>query len=79
MGELRKLVVGAGVPRQEFGRFSVDRNVGMVGLARPTCTSVGRFQAMASCGLISLGSMTASSINVDVEPFVLQGAEPAFA
>jgi hypothetical protein len=49
------------VPRQEVGRVSVDWNVGTVGLARPRCTSLGRFQASASCGLISLYSMRYSS------------------
>ena len=45
------------VPRQVVGRFSVVWNVGMVGSARPRCTSCGRFQAIASCGRMVLYSM----------------------
>ncbi len=44
------------VPRQGVGRISLVSNVGMVGSARPRCTSLGRFQAMASWGRISLYS-----------------------
>jgi hypothetical protein len=36
------------VPRQVVGRISLVSNVGVVGSARPRCTSLGRFQAMAS-------------------------------
>lgn len=37
----------------ELSRFE---NVGMVGSAKPMCTSLGWFQAMAWCGLIVLYS-----------------------
>jgi hypothetical protein len=50
-----------GVPRQESGRISACSKVGMVGLARPRCTSRGRFQDSASCGLIVLNSIRNSS------------------
>jgi hypothetical protein len=33
------------VPRQGVGRVLLVWKVGMVGLARPRCTSLGRFQA----------------------------------
>jgi len=36
------------VPRQGVGRISSRSKLGMVGSARPRCTSVGRFQAIAS-------------------------------
>ena len=36
------------VPRQVAGRISSISKVGMVGSARPRCTSIGRFQAIAS-------------------------------
>ncbi len=36
------------VPRQVFGRISSLSKLGMVGSARPRCTSIGRFQAIAS-------------------------------
>jgi hypothetical protein len=45
------------VPRQVVGRFCLVSNVGMVGSARPMCTSSGRFQAIASCGRTVLYSM----------------------
>jgi len=51
----------SGVPRQESGRISACSKVGMVGLARPRCTSRGRFQDSASCGLIVLNSIRNSS------------------
>lgn len=37
-----------GVPRQVVGRISSVSKVGVVGSARPRCTSSGRFQAIAS-------------------------------
>ncbi|WP_409048680.1 FAD-dependent oxidoreductase [Microbacterium sp. HA-8] len=37
-----------GVPRQVVGRDSSISKLGMVGSARPMCTSIGRFQAIAS-------------------------------
>ena len=49
------------VPRQEGGRISARSKVGMVGVARPRCTSRGRFQDSASCGLIVLNSIRNSS------------------
>jgi transposase InsO family protein len=49
------------VPRQESGRISARSKVGMVGLARPRCTSSGRFQDSASCGRIVLNSTRNSS------------------
>jgi len=45
------------VPRQGVGRISSRSKLGMVGSARPRCTSVGRFQAIASCGRIWLYSI----------------------
>ena len=44
------------VPRQGVGRISLVSNVGVVGSARPRCTSLGRLKAMASWGRISLYS-----------------------
>ncbi len=38
----------ADVPRQVVGRDSSISKLGMVGSARPMCTSIGRFQAIAS-------------------------------
>ena len=38
------------VPRQAAGRFWVSGKLGVIGSARPRCTSRGRFQAIASCG-----------------------------
>jgi len=48
---------GAVVPRQVVGRISSISKLGMVGSARPMCTSIGRFQAIASCGRTSLYSI----------------------
>ena len=45
------------VPRQVVGRISSISKLGMVGSARPMCTSIGRFQAIASCGRTSLYSI----------------------
>ena len=42
------------VPRQVVGRISSRSKLGMVGSARPRCTSRGRFQAIASWGRVSL-------------------------
>lgn len=58
---------------------------GRVGQAR--CTSCGRFQAMASCGLVVLDPVVLGVFGehdgvvdlVDEEPLVFQGAEPSFA
>lgn len=47
----------AGVPRQVVGRISLVLNVGVVGSARPRCTSLGRFHEMASWGRSSLYSI----------------------
>ena len=41
-------VLNFAVPRQVVGRISSVSNVGMVGSARPRCTSSGRFQEIAS-------------------------------
>ena len=46
-----------GVPRQVVGRISLVLNVGVVGSARPRCTSLGRFHEMASWGRSSLYSI----------------------
>lgn len=48
---------GPHVPRQVVGRISSLSRLGMVGLARPGCTSIGRFQAIASCGRTVLYSI----------------------
>ena len=40
--------IGGHVPRQVVGRISSLSKVGMVGSASPRCTSIGRFQAIAS-------------------------------
>ncbi|MFC0294253.1 Mu transposase C-terminal domain-containing protein, partial [Brachybacterium muris] len=45
------------VPRQVVGRISLVLNVGVVGSARPRCTSLGRFHEMASWGRSSLYSI----------------------
>ena len=45
------------VPRQVVGRVSSLSKLGMVGSARPRCTSIGRFQAIASCGRTVLYSV----------------------
>ena len=45
------------VPRQVVGRISSRSKLGMVGSARPRCTSSGRFQEIASCGRVSLYSI----------------------
>jgi len=45
------------VPRQVVGRKSSRSKLGMVGSARPRCTSRGRFQAIASCGRTVLYSV----------------------
>lgn len=47
----------ATVPRQVVGRISLVLNVGVVGSARPRCTSLGRFHEMASWGRSSLYSI----------------------
>lgn len=47
----------ASVPRQVVGRISLVLNVGVVGSARPRCTSLGRFHEMASWGRSSLYSI----------------------
>ena len=49
--------VYAFVARQVVGRISLLSKVGITGSARPRCTSLGRFQAMASWGRVSLYSM----------------------
>lgn len=49
--------VNEGVPRQVVGRISLVLNVGVVGSARPRCTSLGRFHEMASWGRSSLYSI----------------------
>ena len=38
------------VPRQAAGRSSVSGKLGISGSAKPRWTSLGRFQASASCG-----------------------------
>ncbi|CAM3666952.1 hypothetical protein BJ976_002191 [Micrococcus flavus] len=45
------------VPRQVVGRISLVLNVGVVGSARPRCTSLGRFHETASWGRSSLYSI----------------------
>ena len=50
-------LAGMLVPRQVVGRISLVLNVGVVGSARPRCTSLGRFHEMASWGLSSLYSI----------------------
>lgn len=57
VARLTQLGYTARVPRQVVGRFCLVSNVGMVGSAKPRCTSCGRFQAIASCGRTVLYSM----------------------
>ena len=48
IGSVGQVYVDADVPRQVVGRISSVSKVGVVGSARPRCTSSGRFQAIAS-------------------------------
>ena len=56
--ELMQLeMIPKNVPRQVVGRISLVLNVGVVGSARPRCTSLGRFHETASWGRSSLYSI----------------------